>query len=61
MGLKKSPFSCNYVADEYLRNKGYRKLVVDNYIVFNLIEQEKELGNINKRIRKIKNDYILKS
>ena len=25
MRLKKFPFSCNYVADEYLRNKGYRK------------------------------------
>ena len=42
MGLKKFPFSCNYVADEYLRNKGYRKLIVDNYIVFYLVEEEKE-------------------
>lgn len=37
MRLKEFPFSCNYVADEYLRNKGYRKLIVDNYIVFYLI------------------------
>ena len=42
MKLKKFPFSCNYVADEYLRNKGYRKLIVDNYIVFYLIVEERE-------------------
>ncbi len=40
MRLREFPFSCNYVADEYLRNKGYRKLIVDNYIVFYLIEEE---------------------
>lgn len=42
MRLKEFPFSCNYVADEYLRNKGYRKLVVDNYIVFYLTQEEKK-------------------
>ena len=42
MRLKEFPFSCNYVADEYLRNKGYRKLIVDNYIVFYLIKEEKD-------------------
>lgn len=42
MRLKEFPFSCNYVADEYLRKKGYRKLIVDNYIVFYLIEKEVE-------------------
>lgn len=42
MRLRKLPFSCNYVADEYLRNKGYRKLIVHNYIVFYLIEKEVE-------------------
>ena len=36
MRLKEFPFSCNYVADEFLRNKGYRKLIIDNYIVFYL-------------------------
>jgi toxin ParE1/3/4 len=40
--LKEFPFSCNHVADEFLRNKGYRKLIVDNYIVFYLIEEEKD-------------------
>jgi len=42
MRLRRFPFSCNYVADEYLRNKGYRKLIVDNYIVFYLINEVKE-------------------
>ena len=42
MGLREFPFSCNYVADEYLRNKGYRKLLVGNYIVFYLIEEEND-------------------
>lgn len=42
MRLREFPFSCNYVADEYLRNKDYRKLIVDNYIVFYLIEEEKD-------------------
>ena len=41
MILREFPFSCNHVADEYLRNRGYRKLIVDNYIVFYLIEEEK--------------------
>ncbi|NLB42677.1 MAG: type II toxin-antitoxin system RelE/ParE family toxin [Clostridiales bacterium] len=42
MGLGQFPFSCNYVADEYLRNKGYRKLIIDNYVVFYLIEEEND-------------------
>ena len=41
--LKEFPFSCNHVADEFLKNKGYRKLIVDNYIVFYLIEEEKDI------------------
>lgn len=40
MKLRKFPFFCNYVADEYLRNKGYRKLIDDNYIVFYLAQEE---------------------
>lgn len=40
MRLREFPFSCNYVADEYLRNKGYGKLIVDNYIVFYIINEE---------------------
>lgn len=46
MGLREFPFSCNYVVDEYLRNKGYRKLIVDNYVAFYLIEEEKKQVNI---------------
>ena len=42
MALREFPFSCNYVSNEYLKNKGYRKLIVDNYIVFYLIEEEKD-------------------
>jgi toxin ParE1/3/4 len=38
--LREFPFSCNYVADGFLRNKGYRKLIVDNYIVFYLIDEK---------------------
>lgn len=38
--LREFPFSCNYVDDEYLKNKGYRKLIVENYIAFYLIEEE---------------------
>ena len=42
MTLKKFPLSCNYVADEFLRLKGYRKLIVDNYIAFYIVNEEKE-------------------
>lgn len=40
MNLKRFPFSCNYVGDEFLRSKGYRKLIIDNYIAFYLINEE---------------------
>ena len=44
MKLKEFPFSCSYVLDESLKNKGYRKLIVDNYIVFYLVnEMEKQV------------------
>ncbi|HZK43990.1 MAG TPA: type II toxin-antitoxin system RelE/ParE family toxin [Syntrophomonadaceae bacterium] len=42
MNLKVFPFSCNYVADEFLRSKGYRKLIIDNYIAFYLVDKEKK-------------------
>ena len=29
--LKEFPFSCNYVADEYLKKKGYGKLIIIQY------------------------------
>jgi addiction module RelE/StbE family toxin len=46
MRLKDYPFSCNYVEDEFLKQKGYRKLIIGNYIVFYLIDEEKEQVNI---------------
>ncbi len=46
MGLREFPFSCNYVSDEYLKSKGYRKLIIDNYIVFYLIEDEEEKNQV---------------
>ncbi|MDK2901982.1 MAG: toxin ParE1/3/4 [Thermosediminibacterales bacterium] len=42
MRLRDFPFSCNLVADEFLRNKGYRKLIVENYIGFNIVDEEKQ-------------------
>ncbi len=44
MRLKEFPFSCTYVSDHFLKLKGYRKLVVENYIVFFLVdEREKQV------------------
>ncbi len=39
MRLKDYPFSCNFVADEFLKNKGYRKLIIDNYIAFYSVDE----------------------
>jgi len=44
MRLRDFPFSCNFVADEFLKSKGYRKLIVDSYIAFYLVnEAEKQV------------------
>lgn len=40
MRLEEFPFSCNYVADEFLRSKSYRKLIIDNYIAFYIVDEE---------------------
>ncbi len=40
MKLEEFPFSCNYVSDEVLKSKGYRKLIVDNYLVFYIIDEK---------------------
>ncbi len=37
--LKEFPFTGSEVSDPYLASKGYRKLVVQNYLVFHLINQ----------------------
>lgn len=39
MRLKAFPFSCTLVLDKHLQERGYRKLPVDNYIVFYLINE----------------------
>ena len=40
--LKTFPFSCPYVSDLYLKIKGYRRLIVENYVVFYFLKEEKE-------------------
>ena len=42
MRLKDFPFSCNYVVDKFLRKKGYRKLIIDNYIAFYLVNKKEQ-------------------
>jgi addiction module RelE/StbE family toxin len=39
MRLKTLPYSCSFVFDEPLKNRGYRKLIIDNYIVFYLVNE----------------------
>ncbi|AYO31227.1 MAG: toxin ParE1/3/4 [Thermoanaerobacteraceae bacterium] len=42
--LKSFPYSGSYVGDDILKSKGYRKLILNNYIVFYLVdEQEKQV------------------
>ena len=42
--LEDFPYSGAFVADEPLKNRGYRKLIVDNYIAFYLVdEMEKQV------------------
>ncbi len=44
MRLESFPYSGSFIIDEPLKNRGYRKLIVDNYIAFYLInEQEKQV------------------
>ena len=38
MRLGDFPLSCSLVNDEILKRKGYRKLIVENYIVFYLVD-----------------------
>jgi len=39
MRLKEFPLSCSYVLDKPLKNRGYRRLIVENYIVFYLVDE----------------------
>jgi len=44
MRLKQFPFSYSYVLDEALKIRGYSRFIVDNYIVFYLVnETEKQV------------------
>jgi toxin ParE1/3/4 len=44
MRLKEFPFSGSCVYDDLLKERGYRKLIVDNYIAFFLVnETEKQV------------------
>ncbi|MDT3699540.1 MAG: type II toxin-antitoxin system RelE/ParE family toxin [Thermincola sp.] len=40
MRLKAFPYSCSFVLDEPLKKRGYRKLIVDNYLVFYLVNEQ---------------------
>ena len=42
MQLKKFPKMGSKVKDGYLRMKGYRKIIVDSYITFYIVDDEKE-------------------
>jgi len=40
MRLKTFPYSCGFVLDEPLKMRGYRKLVVNNYMIFYLVHEQ---------------------
>ena len=42
MRLSEFPLSCSFVEDKILENKGYRKLIVDNYIAFYIVNEQKK-------------------
>lgn len=56
MRLKYFPYSASYLLNEFLRNKGYRKLIIDNYIVFYIVD-EKEKQVIIMRVLYGKQKY----
>ena len=44
--LKENPFARSYVQDEFLANIGFRPMKVKNYIIFYIIDQEKNIINL---------------
>ena len=40
--LRSFPYSCSSLLDEPLKARGYRKLIVDNYIVFYLVDESEK-------------------
>lgn len=56
MRLKYFPFSGSNLANDILRHKGYRKVIIDNYIVFYIVD-EKEKQVIIMRVLYGKQKY----
>ncbi|WP_404451042.1 type II toxin-antitoxin system RelE/ParE family toxin [Virgibacillus necropolis] len=56
MRLQDFPYSANFVKDEVLKQKGYRKLIVDNYIIFFLTQNDKKKVTI-MRILYVRQNY----
>lgn len=54
--LAKFPYFCEAVRDEVLNRKGYRKLLIDNYIVFYIVNEELKIVQV-MRIIFGKRDY----
>ena len=46
MNLTHMPFSCSVVEDEFLRVRGYRKLIVRNFLVLYIVFEDESLINI---------------
>jgi len=44
--LADAPYSCPLVDDEFLREKGYRKLVINNYIALYMVSDDEKLVKI---------------
>ena len=42
MRLREYPFYCSYVSDKSLKARGYRRLIIDNYIVFYLVNEDEQ-------------------
>lgn len=42
MRLRAFTYSCSLVLDETLKQRGYRKLIIENYIVFYLVKEQTE-------------------
>jgi toxin ParE1/3/4 len=42
MRLGSFPFSCSIVKDELCKQKGYRKLIINNYIAFYIVNEEEK-------------------
>lgn len=54
--LKTFPYSCSFVLDEPLKKRGYRKLIVGNYMVFYLVHEHRRQV-VTSRILYAASDY----